>query len=103
VPQPIKVDPQELAHAAGRLRGDADRLRAGHGSSLATADGARPGLVGRSARSIDSTAQRWRTTTTELHQVLTSQADALASVAAAYAQTEDDNRDMITSLDPTSL
>jgi WXG100 family type VII secretion target len=97
------VDPQELAHAAGRLRGDADRLLARHGSSLATADGARPGLVGQSARSIDSTARRWRTTTTELHQVLTSQADALASVAAAYAQTEDDNRDMMTSLDPTSL
>jgi uncharacterized protein YukE len=83
------VDPQELAHAAGRLRGDAD--------------GARPGLVGQSARSIDATAQRWRTTTAELHQVLTSQAHTLASVAAAYAQTEDDNRDMITSLDPTSL
>ena len=103
MPQPIKVDPQELAHAAERLRGDAEWLRARHGSSLATADGARAGLVGQSARSIDSTAQRWRTTTTELHQVLTSQADALASVAAAYAQTEDDNRDITTSLDPTSL
>ena len=103
MPQPIKVDPQELAHAAERLRGHAEQLRAGHGSSVATADGAQPGLVGQSAQAINARTQRWQTTTAELHRVLTSQADALSSAAAAYAQTEDDNRDMIASLDPTNL
>ena len=103
MPQPIKVDPQELAHAAERLRGHAEQLRAGHGSSLATADSAQPGLVGQSARAINARTQRWQTTTADLHRVLTSQADALSSAAAAYAQTEDDNRDMIASLDPTNL
>jgi WXG100 family type VII secretion target len=103
VPQPIKVEPQELAHAAERLRGSADQLLAGHGSSIATAEGAQPGLVGQSAQAIDAKTQRWQTTTAELHRVLASQADALASIAAAYTRTEDDNRDMIASLDPTSL
>ncbi len=103
MPQPIKVDPQELAHAAERLRGRAEQLRAGHGSSLATADSAQPGLVGQSAQAINARTQRWQTTTAGLHLVLTSQADALSSAAAAYAQTEDDNRDMIASLDPTNL
>jgi WXG100 family type VII secretion target len=103
VPHPIKVDPQQLALAADRARDCAERLWAGHGSSSATADGAQPGLVGQSAQSIDSATQRWRTTTAQLHRVLTSQADALAIVAAAYAQTEDDNRDMISSLDPARL
>jgi WXG100 family type VII secretion target len=103
VPQPIKVDPQELAHAAERVRGYAEQLRAGHGTAVATAEGAQHGLVGQSARAIDAKTQRWLTTTAELHGVLTSQADALASIAAAYAQAEDNNRDMIASLDPTSL
>ena len=103
MPEPIKVDPQDLAQAAERVRGYADQLRAGHGSSVATADGAQAGLVGQSARAIDSRTQRWQTTTAELHRVLTSQAVALSTAAAAYAQTEDDNRDMIASLDPTSL
>jgi WXG100 family type VII secretion target len=103
VPEPIKVDPHELAHAAYRVRGYADQLQAGHGSSVATADGAQAGLVGQSARAIDSRTQRWRTNTAELHRVLTSQAVALSSAAAAYAQTEDNNRDMIASLDPASL
>ena len=63
MPQPIKVDPQELAHTAERVRGYADQLRAGHGSSVATADGAQPGLVGQSAQAINARTQRWRTTT----------------------------------------
>jgi WXG100 family type VII secretion target len=103
VPEPIKVDPQELAHAAERVRGDAEQLRAGHVSSVATADGAQPGLVGQSAQAIDSRTQRWQITTAELHRVLTTQVVALSSAAAAYAQTEENNRDMIASLDPTSL
>ena len=101
--EPIKVDPQDLAHAAERVHGYADQLRAGHGSSIAAADGAQAGLVGQSARAIDSRTQRWQATTAELHRVLTSQVVALQSAAAAYAQTEDNNRDMIASLDPTSL
>ncbi|WP_164478645.1 WXG100 family type VII secretion target [Mycolicibacterium stellerae] len=103
MPELIKVDPQDLARAAERVRGYADQLRAGHGSSVAAADGAQPGLVGRSARAVDSRTQRWQTTTAELYRVLTSQADALSSAAAAYANTEDNNRDMIASVDPTSL
>ncbi|OBB12798.1 hypothetical protein A5662_07690 [Mycobacteriaceae bacterium 1482268.1] len=103
MPEPIKVDPQELTRAAQRIRDYAEQLRAGHGSSLATADGARPGLVGHSAQAVDSRAQRWRTTTAELHGLLTSQADALASASVAYARTEDDNSDMIAALDPTRL
>jgi WXG100 family type VII secretion target len=103
VPEPIKVDPQDLAHAAERIRGYADQLRAGHGSSVAEADGAQAGLVGQSARAIDSRTQRWQTTTADLYRVLSSQADALSSAAAAYAGTEDNNRDMIASVDPTSL
>ena len=103
MPQPIKVDPQELAQAAERVRGYAEQLRAGHGTSVATAEGAQPGLGGQSAHAIDAKTQRWLTTTAELHRVLTSQADALSSAAIAYAQTEDDNRDMIASPDPTSL
>ena len=35
--------------------------------------------------------------------MLSSQADALSSVAAAYARTEENNRDTIASLDPTNL
>ena len=103
MPQSIKVDPDELAHAAERVRGYAEQLWAGHRSSLATADSAQPGLVGQSAHAIDARTQRWHTTTAELHRMLTSQADALASIAAAYAQTEVNNRDMIESLDPTAL
>ena len=56
----------------------------------------------RRERSMSRT-QRWQSATAELHRVLTSQADALSSAAAAYAQTEDNNRDRIASLDPTSL
>lgn len=103
VPEPIKVDPQELAHAAERVRGYAEQLRAGHGSSVATADRAQHGLVGQSAQAIDSKTQRWQTATAELHRVLSAQADAVSSAAAAYAHTEENNRDMIASLDPTSL
>jgi WXG100 family type VII secretion target len=103
VPEPIKVHPQEVAHAAERVRGYAEQLRGGHESSVATADGAQPGLVGQSAQAIDSKTQRWRTATAELHRVLSSQADALSSAAAVYAQTEENNRDMIASLDPTSV
>jgi WXG100 family type VII secretion target len=103
VPEPIRVDPQDLAHAAERVREHADQLRAGHASSVAAADGAQPGLVGQSARAIDSKTHRWQTTTAELYRVLTSQAAALSSAAAAYARTEDNNRDMIASVDPTSL
>ncbi|OBK78500.1 WXG100 family type VII secretion target [Mycobacterium sp. 1274761.0] len=103
MPEPIKVDPTDLTHTADRVRDYAEQLRAGHGSALAAADGTQPGLVGRSAQAIDARAQRWRTTTAELHGLLTSQADALASAAAAYARTEDDNRDAIESLDPTRL
>ena len=102
MPQPVKVDPQELARSAELVRGCADRLRAGHGSSTATAEGAQPGLVGMSAQSIDAKTQRWLATTAQLQRVLTSQADALASAAAAYAQTEADNQTAIASLDPTS-
>jgi WXG100 family type VII secretion target len=101
--QPIKVDPQELAHLAGRMRDSADALRDGHRSSAATADDAQSGLVGRSARSIDARTQRFRTATAELHRVLTSQADALSSAAAAYARTEENNRVQVESLDPTNL
>jgi WXG100 family type VII secretion target len=103
VSQSIKVDPDELAPAAERIRGYAEQLGAGHGSSLATADGAQPGLVGQSAHAIDARTRRWQTTTAELHRVLISQADALASIAVAYAQTEVNNRDMIESLDPSAL
>jgi WXG100 family type VII secretion target len=103
VPQPITVDPQELAHLAGRVRDNADALRDGHRSSATTASDARSGLVGRSARSIDAKTQRWNATTAELHRVLTSQAEALSSAAAAYAGTEENNRGEIESLDPTNL
>jgi len=103
VPEPIRVDPQDLAHAAERVRGHADQLRAAHASSVTAADGAQPGLVGQSARAIDSKTQRWQTATAELYRVLTSQAAALSSAAAAYARTEDDNRDTIASADPTTL
>lgn len=103
MPQPIKVDPQDLAHLAGRLSDDADALRDGHRSSTTAAVDAQAGLVGRSAQSINAKAQRWTSTTAELHRVLTSQADALSSAAAAYARTEEDNRDKLDSLDPTNL
>jgi WXG100 family type VII secretion target len=103
VPQPITVDPQDLAHHAGRVRDYADALQAGHRSSAMTAEGAQSGLVGRSARSIHGKTLRWESTTAELHRVLTSQADALSSVAAAYARTEENNRDKLESLDPTNL
>jgi WXG100 family type VII secretion target len=103
VPQPIRVDPQDLAHHAGRVRDYADALQAGHRTSTTSAEGAQSRLVGRSAQSIDAKTRHWRTTTAELHRVLTSQADALSSIAAAYASTEENNRDRIESLDPTSL
>ena len=103
VPEPIRVDPQDLAHAAERVREHADQLRAGHASSVAAADGAQPGLVGQSARAIDSKSHRWQTTTAELYRVLTSQAAALSNAAAAYAGAEANNRDMIASVVPTSL
>jgi WXG100 family type VII secretion target len=103
VPHSIKVDPQALAHLAGRLRDDADEFRDGHRSSTAAAADAQSGLVGRSAQSINATTQRWQTTTAELHRVLTSQADALSSAAAAYAMTEENNRGEIASLDPRNM
>jgi WXG100 family type VII secretion target len=103
VPQPIRVDPQDLAHLAGRLRDDADALQAGHRSATTAAGGAQSGLVGRSAQSIHAKTQRWESATAELHRVLTSQADALASAAAAYSQAEENNRDKLESLDPKNL
>lgn len=103
MPRPIRVDPQELADAAERVRGYADQLRAGHGSAVTAADAAQSGLVGQSAKSIGAKTQRWRATTAELQRVLASQADALASAANAYAETEADNTRAISSLDPTSL
>ncbi len=103
MPQPIRVDPQELADAAERVRGYADQLRAGHGSAVTAADAAQSGLVGQSAQAISAKTQRWQTTTAALQRVLASQADALASAANAYAETEAGNTRAITSLDPTSL
>ena len=103
MPQPIRVNPQELADAAELVRGYADRLRAGHGSAVTAADAARCGLVGQSAQAISAKTQRWQATTAQLQRVLASQADALASAANAYAETEADNARAITSLDPTSL
>lgn len=103
MPSPIKVDPQALAQLAGRLRDDADALLDGHRSSTTAAGDAQSGLVGRSAQSINAKAQRWQTTTADLHRVLTSQADALSAAAAAYARTEENNRGEIESLDPTNL
>jgi WXG100 family type VII secretion target len=103
VPQQIRVDPQDLAHHAGRVRDYADALRDGHRSSTTAAGDAQPGLVGRSAQSIHARTQQWEIATAELHRVLTSQADALSSAAAAYARTEEDNRDEVESLDPTNL
>ena len=84
------------------MRDSTDALRDGHRSSAATADDAQSGLVGRSARSIDARIQRLRTAA-ELHRVVTSQADALSSAAAAYARTEENNRVQVESLDPTNL
>ena len=79
MPQPIRVNPQELAHAAELVRGYADQLRVGHGSAITAAEAAQSGLVGQSAKSIGAKTQRWRATTAELQRVLASQADALAS------------------------
>jgi WXG100 family type VII secretion target len=101
VPQPITVDPQELAHLAGRIREHADALQAGHTTSATAAADAHPGLVGRSAGSIHAKTQRWQAATADLHRVLTSQADALSSAAAAYARTEDANRAALEALTPT--
>jgi WXG100 family type VII secretion target len=100
VPQPIRVEPQELTDAAERLRGHAEQLLAGHGSAISTAEAAQAGLVGQSAQAIAAKTHRWQATTAELQRVLVSQADALASAASAYAQTEEGNRQAITSLDP---
>ncbi len=100
MPEAIKVDPQELASGADVLRGQADLLAAGHSSAISVADAAQSGLVGRSAEAVIARVNRWQSATAELHRVLASQGDALKSAAAAYAQTEDDNRDMIASLNP---
>jgi WXG100 family type VII secretion target len=102
VPEPIKVDPNDVAQGAERIRGCAEQLAAGHTSAHSAADAARSGLVGQSAVATISTMDRWRATTARLHRALGSQGDALKSAAAAYAQTEDDNRDMIVSLNPLS-
>ena len=103
MPQPIRVDPQDLVDAAERVREYADQLRAGHGSAVTAADAAQSGLVGQSAQAVSAKTQRWHATTAELQRVLVSQAAALASAANAYAETEADNRRAIASLDPTSL
>jgi WXG100 family type VII secretion target len=100
MPQPIRVDPKELNDAAERVRSHAEQLLAGHGSAISTADAAQPGLIGQSAQAIAATTHRWQATTAELQRVLASQADALASAANAYAQTEENNRRAVTSLDP---
>jgi WXG100 family type VII secretion target len=102
VPEPIKVDPQELASGADVLRGHADLLAAGHSSAISAADTARAGLVGQSAVAVVAKVNRWQATTAELHRTLASQGDALKSAAVAYALTEGDNRDMIASLNPLS-
>ena len=103
MPQPIRVNPQELADAAEHVRGYADQLRAGHGSAITAADAAQSGLVGRSAQAISAKTQRWQATTAALERVLASQATALASASNAYAETEADNHRAIAALDPTSL
>jgi WXG100 family type VII secretion target len=103
MPQPIRVNPQELAAAAERVRGYADQLRAGHGSAITAADAAQSGLVGQSAQAISARAQRWQATTAALQSVLVSQATALASASNTYAQTEADNHRSIAALDPTNL
>jgi WXG100 family type VII secretion target len=95
VPQPIRVDPQQLAEAAARIRSSAEQLQAGHGSAIAAADAAQPGLVGQSARSISAKTRRWQATTAELHRVLASQAAAIANAAQGYANTEDNNQAVI--------
>jgi WXG100 family type VII secretion target len=95
VPQSIRVDPQQLAEAAARIRGYADQLQAGHGSAIAAVDAAQPGLVGQSAQSISATTQRWQATTAELHRVLASQAAAVANAAQGYHDTEDNNQAVI--------
>lgn len=103
MPQPISVDPQGLAHLAGRVREHADALRDGHRSSASAVDDAQRGLVGQSACSIDAKTRHWQTTTAELHRVLISQADALSSAAAAYATVEENNRRKVESIDPGDL
>ena len=100
MPEPIKVDLQELANGADVVRGHADLLAAGHSSAISATDAAWSGLVGRSAEAVVARMNRWQATTEELHRALATQADALKSAAAAYAQTEDDNRDLIASLIP---
>jgi WXG100 family type VII secretion target len=100
VPEPIKVDPRDVAQAADRISGCAEQLAAGHTSAHSAADAARSGFVGQSADAIISTMDRWQATTAKLHGTLGSQGDALKSAAAAYARTEDDSRDMIVSLNP---
>jgi WXG100 family type VII secretion target len=97
VSEPVKVDPEELAAGAVVVRDQADLLAAGHSSAISTAGAAQSGLVGRSAEAVAATADRWRAITAELHRLLASQGDALTSAAAAYARTEDDNREMIAS------
>ncbi|MGZ6780302.1 MAG: WXG100 family type VII secretion target [Mycobacterium sp.] len=98
MPEPTKVDPHELARGADVVRDQADLLAAGHSSAISTAGAAQSGLVGRSAEAVAATMNRWQATTAELHRLLASQGDVLRSAAAAYAQTEDDNRDVIASL-----
>jgi WXG100 family type VII secretion target len=103
MPQPIRVDPQQLAEAAARIHGYAEQLLAGHGSAIAAADAAQPGLVGHSAQSISAKTQRWQATTAELQRVLASQAAALANAAQGYRNTEDNNQAVITAVGDTSL
>jgi WXG100 family type VII secretion target len=103
LPESIRVDPDQLTVAAKVVREHADQLKAGHGSAIAAAEDAQAGLVGRSAQSISAKAQRWQATTAELQGLLTSQGDALAAAAAAYAQTESDNRDQVAALGPSDL
>lgn len=101
MPEPIKVDLQELAYGADAVRVHADLLAAGHSSATSVMDAARSGrLVGRSADAVVARMDRWQATTAELHRALASQGDALRSAAAAYDRTEGDNRDMIASLNP---
>jgi WXG100 family type VII secretion target len=103
MPQPIRVDPQQLAEAAARIRGYADQLHTGHGSGLAAIDAAQPGLVGQSAQSISAKTQRWRATTAQLQRVLASQAAALANAAQGYANTEDNNQAVIAAVGDANL
>lgn len=100
MPQPIRVDPQELAGGAAVVGDCADQVAAGHGAAASVVDAAQPGLVGRSALAVVATAQRWREDTARLQRVLASHADAIAAAAKTYEATEAANRGAVAALSP---